>query len=394
VSLRGDLPPVPVRDLQVHPRENDLIIATHGRGMYIMDDVTALQQLSPAMQAAAPGTLFDVRPAIRWNFWNRDGNLGQKVWRGENPPEGALITYYLRQQPPRQVDVEITDAQGRVVRRFARVPDEAGVNRINWDLRMAAAAGAGGRGGGGRGGAGQPGAQPADTSLAALRAQRRAAAAAGEAAGGGGGGGGGFFGGGGGIAVLPGTYSVTLIVEGQRYTKPVQVSIDPRSEMTTAMLTTQYTASLASQAEVERVNRVIGALDDLTRQLTALQGNLRGAPAGSAPANRDQALTEIGAAIGDLRHFRDSVLARPLPGLGYRQYPRLREEAQSVAGMISRPMIGGPTAGELLRSGEIKTENDGAQTRLDGIVQNRIAKINQLLSGSPHVITPPARIVP
>jgi hypothetical protein len=62
--------------------------------------------------------------------------------------------------------------------------------------------------------------------------------------------------------------------------------------------------------------------------------------------------------------------------------------------MISRPMIGGPTAGELLRSGEIKTENDGAQTRLDGIVQNRIAKINQLLSGSPHVITPPARIVP
>jgi hypothetical protein len=194
--------------------------------------------------------------------------------------------------------------------------------------------------------------------------------------------------------VLPGTYNVTLIVEGQRYTKPVQVSIDPRSEMTTAMLNAQYTASLASQAEVDRVNRVIGALDDLTRQLTALQGNLRAAPAGAAPANRDQALTEIGAAIGDLRHFRDSVLARPLPGLGYRQYPRLREEAQSVAGMISRPMIGGPTAGELLRSGEIKTENDGAQTRLDGIVQNRIAKINQLLSGSPHVITPPARIVP
>jgi hypothetical protein len=88
------------------------------------------------------------------------------------------------------------------------------------------------------------------------------------------------------------------------------------------------------------------------------------------------------------------VLARPVAGLGYRQYPRLREEAQSVAGMIARPMLGGPTAGELLRSGEIKAETDAAQTRLDGIVQTRVARINQLLAGSPHVIAPPARIVP
>jgi hypothetical protein len=142
------------------------------------------------------------------------------------------------------------------------------------------------------------------------------------------------------------------------------------------------------------VNRVIGAVDDLVRQMTALQTNLRAAAAGAAPQNRDQALTEIGSALGDLRHFRDSVLARPVNGLGYRQYPRLREEAQSVAGMIARPMLGGPTAGELQRSGELKGENDAAQTRLDGIVQTRVMRINQLLAGSPHLIAPPARIVP
>ena len=64
-----------------------------------------------------------------------------------------------------------------------------------------------------------------------------------------------------------------------------------------------------------------------------------------------------------------------------------------MQGMIARPMMQ-PTAGELLRTGEIRSENDAAQTRLDVIVQTKVMKINQLLAGSPHVITPPARIVP
>jgi hypothetical protein len=104
-------------------------------------------------------------------------------------------------------------------------------------------------------------------------------------------------------------------------------------------------------------------------------------------------LPDIDATIKDLRHFRDSVLARPLPGLGYRQYPRLREEAQTVSGMVSRPMMP-PTAGELLRMKELGTEADQAQARLDGIVNGRIAKINQSLSGTQHVITPPRPVIP
>jgi len=92
-SLRGDLPVVQVRDIQIHPRDNDLLLATHGRGLYIMDDITALQQLEAAKGSDV--AVFDVRPAVRWNMWSRDGNLGQKTWRGENPPQGALITYYL-----------------------------------------------------------------------------------------------------------------------------------------------------------------------------------------------------------------------------------------------------------------------------------------------------------
>jgi hypothetical protein len=88
------------------------------------------------------------------------------------------------------------------------------------------------------------------------------------------------------------------------------------------------------------------------------------------------------------------VLARPLAGLGYRQYPRLREEVQTVSGMVSRPMMP-PTAGELLRMGELKVEADQAQARLDGIIQNRVSKINQQLASTPHVITAqPRPIIP
>jgi photosystem II stability/assembly factor-like uncharacterized protein len=395
VSMRGDLPVTPVRDIQVHPRDNDLLLATHGRGLYIMDDVSALQNLNTAQ--ATDATLFDIRPATRWSQWNRDGNLGQKKWTGENPPQGALITYYLKSQPPGEVNITISDKDGRAIRRMRRVADDAGINRVVWDLRHdPPAGGAGGRGGrgGGGGAAGastegpQGGAAP-DTSLAALRARRASAAANAEEAqpsaeeGGFGG-----RGGGGGLEVLPGTYTVALSVNGKQLTKPVQVEVDPRSDMTPAQLTAQFQTASQLNDLTARVNRVVTGTDDLLAQLTSLQTQLRRAQ-GSPTV-----LASIDTTVKELRHFRDSVLARPLAGLGYRQYPRLREEVQTVSGMVSRPMMP-PTQGELLRMGELKTEADQAQARLDGIIQNRVMKINQALAGTPHVITPQQRpIIP
>ena len=397
VSLKGDLPVVPVRDIQVHPRDNDLLLATHGRGLYIMDDVSALQNLTSA--EATDATLFDVRPAVRWSMWSRDGNLGQKKWTGENPPNGALITYYLREQPPGEVNVTVSDKDGRVVRRMRRVSDDAGINRVVWDLRYDTPPGLAGGGRGGRGGGAGPGAQgpAADTSLAAVRARRAAAEQdeepqqAEEGFGG--------RGGGAGLEVLPGTYTVTLSVNDKQYTKPIQVQPDPRSDMTPAQLTAQFETATQLNDLAVRVNRIVANTDDLIQQLTTLQDQLRrtgrGAAGQGVVQQSQSVLADVGSAVGDLRHFRDSVLARPLAGLGYRQYPRLREEVQSVSSMVSRPLMP-PTAGELQRMGELKTEADEAQARLDSIIQNRILRINQALSGTPHVITtsPPQRIVP
>jgi photosystem II stability/assembly factor-like uncharacterized protein len=386
-SLRGDLPVVQVRDIQIHPRENDLLLATHGRGLFILDDITALQQVETTKASAV--TLFDMRSATRWNMWSRDGNLGQKTWRGENPPAGALITYYLKDQPPGEVNVSITDKDGKVVRQMRRVPDEAGVNRVSWDLRYDPLPGAGG-GGQNRTAAAAPTGAAADTSLEALRARRRAAAEGGSE---------GPndednpFAGARSPAVLPGTYTVALSVGGKQYTKTVLVEHDPRSDMSPAQIIAQHDAGVQVRDLATRVNQVVATTDDVMRQLTSLQDQLRRAPrgAGNGVATPDSSsrrvLTDVDSALRDLRHFRDSVLARPLQGLGYRQYPRLREEVQTVSNMLWRPMMQ-PTAGEMLRLGELKRETDEAQARLDGIISGRVAKINQALAGTPHVITP------
>ena len=167
--------------------------------------------------------------------------------------------------------------------------------------------------------------------------------------------------------------------------------LSQRFETNTAALTQQIAAAQQMQALAARVNTIISTLDDLSSQLTATQSALR-ASRDSSNKNIPAALTEIGGTISDLTHFRDSVLARPLAGLGYRQYPRLREEVQSVSGMVARGSRA-PTAGEMLRAGELKTETDQAQARLDAIVAGRIGKINSLLAGMPHIIVPPIRIM-
>ncbi len=132
-SIRNNLPPVSVRDIQVHPRDNDLVIGTHGRGAWILDDATPLQKLADAMKQDA--YLFDVRPAVRWTSWNRDAALGQRTFSADNPPDGALIDFYLKAKPEKPVTLTITDGSGEKVEDIQVKEPKAGVNRVVWNLR-------------------------------------------------------------------------------------------------------------------------------------------------------------------------------------------------------------------------------------------------------------------
>jgi hypothetical protein len=129
------LPTVRVDDILVHPRDNDLIVGTHGRGIYIIDDITPLQQLSEKA-TNAPAHLFETRPAVQWHT---DVTLsryigGAKLYRALNPQPGTAISYYLKSTASEDVKITISDATGRVVRTM-NGPKGVGINRVQWNLR-------------------------------------------------------------------------------------------------------------------------------------------------------------------------------------------------------------------------------------------------------------------
>jgi photosystem II stability/assembly factor-like uncharacterized protein len=134
-SLKLNMPTVSFHDLLIHPRDNDLIAATHGRGIWILDDISALQQATPQV-LGGDSQLFDSpRPATRWLRVQRGGyGRGDLYFKGENPPAGGFVHYFLKATPQGPATIEITDGDQR---RATYLLDEAkpGIGRIVWDLR-------------------------------------------------------------------------------------------------------------------------------------------------------------------------------------------------------------------------------------------------------------------
>ena len=129
------LPTVRIDDILVHPRDNDLIVGTHGRSVYIVDDITALQALTEEV-TAKDVHLFDARPGT---LWYNDTRLarqtgGAKYFAGQNPEQGTVISYYLKAAPAGDVTISISDITGRVVRTIQGTKN-AGLNRLPWDFR-------------------------------------------------------------------------------------------------------------------------------------------------------------------------------------------------------------------------------------------------------------------
>src|SRR2546421_774183 len=211
-SLQLNLPPASMRDLAFH--DNDLIVATHGRGIWVLDNIAALRQLSASM-SSADAILFQPVDAMEIIA---GGDNGKTQARDEpvadNPPTGPMIDFYLKTNASGPVTLEILDPSGEVIRRYSNedkfppvdpeklnyppfwartsepLPATAGMHRWIWDFRPT------------------PPQRPAG-------------------AGGAGGGGGGGFGRGGQLA-LPGTYTVRLTVAGKIDTQPLVVKMDPR----------------------------------------------------------------------------------------------------------------------------------------------------------------------
>src|SRR5215467_7621872 len=130
----GDIPSVRVDDIQIHPRTSDLVIATHGRSIAIVDDSVPFREFTPEI-GVTPANLFSVRSVTaRYLQPGFVDSNGKGVYRGENPAEGALFTVWVREFTGDEVKIAVTNSSGQPVANL-KAPGTPGFTRLNWDLR-------------------------------------------------------------------------------------------------------------------------------------------------------------------------------------------------------------------------------------------------------------------
>jgi photosystem II stability/assembly factor-like uncharacterized protein len=413
-----NLPTVPVDDIAIHPRENDLVLATHGRSIWILDDMTPLEQWSDSI-AAEDLHLFDLRAATEWRIANRGGNTGAKVFFGPNPPNGALIHYYLKSKPgeKERVRITVTDKDGKLVRELDGTKD-VGVNQVVWNLRTRPATSP--RGGGGRRGATAPpstesAATPAPAGAAATPAGSAAATAAaateasseaepaepgGEPGAGGGGGGGGFGGMNQGLRVEPGEYTIKVALGKNEQSKTIVVEEDPRIHLSAE-------DRAARRKDLDQLFTMAGNATTAQRSMTGLRTSLHTyveswkKPGATKPPEAVQK-----SAQDLLKRVEETCrrLASPTqcgekaqalgfagPPLEYIPPPTTQRITQLMNGIEN--YAAPPTAWQLEQIKLLKGMLNDDEAAAKKLSQEDLPALNKLMndSGVPHIVIPPTR---
>ncbi len=305
VRIKANLPTVRIDEITLHPRDNAMVLATHGRAIWVLDHLEPIQEYAAAQAAAADAKLFTPPPSAMFRRPARDRNYefwGDSTFFGENPPQAAIVSWFLK-KPAGEVTLKITDAAGREVREIGAPVlangNKAGFQFACWDLRVqptpapppaagregGEGRGRGGRGARGRGAAGE--ARGAGEENPAAPEPAQSPFGAGCTGGAGGGGGGGGFAPGGnlnGPFVIPGTYTVALVVDGKTVeSKPLKVSDDPEVALTTAERKRMFDMAMEIHQLQPRVIEAGTAHATLTRQLTEITSTLK--DRGDVPAD-------------------------------------------------------------------------------------------------------------
>jgi photosystem II stability/assembly factor-like uncharacterized protein len=212
----GNFPSVAVREVQVHPRENDLILATHGRGIWIVDDITPLRALARG-SVGADASFLPGRP-VQQRMAGAGGWVeGDATFIGRNPPGGAVITYY---QPTRHlfgpIKLEIFDSSGKLVDTLSATK-RRGVNRVVWPMQL------------------KPPRVPRAASVAFAASQ--------------------------GPRVPPGSYTVRLTKGGKSIETKLEIGVDRRAPYSTADRKAQYEAVMQAYALFEQMSDLVDRID-------------------------------------------------------------------------------------------------------------------------------------
>ncbi len=342
-----NLPRVAVHDIIVHPRDNDLILATHGRGLWVLDDATPVQQMTPEV-AARDAHLFDVRPAIRHTTRFTRYGVGDKAFAAPNPPYGALISYHLRTKPDdkTKVKVQILDAAGKVITEMENVAKEQGFNRVSWNLRY-----------------GGPLVRrpPTDEEVQ-------------------------FTGGPRGPQVLPGTYTVKLFVGERVFQKPVEVRLDPTVSADAAALREQLDMTLRLRDMQTATNSALRTLDSLKTQLDFVERTVR-ERLGAADVPKD--LTDSLAAQKKRVEELQGKLAQPEGGLGFEGRAQLVDRIGGLFFTLDATNAAGPTPAQRELYAELQKDFDARIGEVNRFLSDTVPQLNETLrrTGAPTLMT-------
>ena len=266
-DFKLNLPTVSVRDIRLQPQFNDLAIATHGRDLWILDDIGALQNLP---QAQTQGNmLFPIRTAYQYSYHTEDEGSYTR-FTGKNPPAGVIIDFYMSKPGTAAPTIDILDAHGNVVRHLKNskpatgsedigpqnflISNLAGVNRVVWDFRE----------------------DGVPQWMGAARTEYRGPLT--------------------GVPVLPGIYAARMTLGGKTFTQRFEIKPNPKAPYSPAVAAAAYGYSKKYLRVAGTINTVLNHLDDQKKSLTAASAAL-------------SANAALGAKVADALKMRDEIFS-------------------------------------------------------------------------------------
>ena len=324
----GDFPAVAVRDLAIQPRDDSLVLATHGRGIWIVDDITPLRNLSAQALNEEAGFL-PVQPAQQrisaYGGWSE----GDASFSGPNPKDGARIAYYQKSRHLfGKLKIDVLDAKGEVI---DSIPANVrrGINLVYWSMRV------------------KPPRVPPAAQIAFNSTQ--------------------------GARVPPGTYTVRMTKGKDTFETKIDVGLDRRATYSAADRQAQYDAA-------QRVSALFGRMSDLVYQLSAvrMQADANSAKLGEKDALRQQ-LTQLGEKADEIR----KKIVATKQGGAITGEERLREHADTLYGAIMS-YDGKPADYQLARIDTLARELDDVAKQFADLQKNELAKANAALQSAKH----------
>ena len=331
--LQNNLPHVPVYGIAIQEHFNDLVLATYGRGFWILDDITPIRQLTPQVTGAA-AYLFPPRPAYRFRGITPPMAVSYDATDGQNPPYGADLNYYLGSAPSGDVQIAVLDARGDTVRTL-RGTKNVGINRVQWDLRLT----------------------PSDEIRLRtppiygswMRVPPDGRPAGGRMT----------------LLAPPGVYTIKLTAGGKDFTQKLTVIKDPHSAGTEADLRAQFTFLAALRSNLNGAAEMVNQVEILRKQVEDLKPRVK---------------EEAEALDTALINFEDNLHQLRITGGqdGMRWPAKLIEKLTHIASQLQESDFA-PTAQQIAVSQQLTEQIRNLRRQFDDLLSKDVARFNDAL---------------